>query len=41
MDAACWAGLTALALAVMRLVAGPARGDPLARRPAGTAADKR
>jgi hypothetical protein len=32
-DAACWGGLTALAEAVMRLVAGPARGDRLARRP--------
>jgi hypothetical protein len=32
-DAACWAGLTALAQAVMRLVAGPAHADPLARRP--------
>jgi hypothetical protein len=32
-DAVCWAGLTALAQAVMRLVAGPARGDRLARRP--------
>jgi len=32
-DAACWAGLTAWAQAVMRLVAGPARGDRLARRP--------
>jgi hypothetical protein len=30
-DAACWAGLTALAQAVMRLVDGPARGDRLAR----------
>jgi hypothetical protein len=36
-DAACWAGLTALAYAVMRLVAGPARDDPLARRPWGAA----
>jgi hypothetical protein len=33
-DAACWAGLTELAQAVMRLVAGPARSDPLARQPA-------
>jgi hypothetical protein len=32
-DAACWGGLTALAQAVMRLVAGPARGDRLAHRP--------
>jgi hypothetical protein len=32
-DAACWAGLAALAYAVMRLVAGPVRDDPLARRP--------
>ena len=32
-DAACWAGLTGLAQAVMRWVAGPARSDPLARRP--------
>jgi hypothetical protein len=32
-DAACWGGLTALAQAVMRLVAGPAGGDHLARRP--------
>jgi hypothetical protein len=30
-DAACWAGLVALAQAVMRLVAGTARDDPLAR----------
>ena len=30
-DAACWAGTLALAQAVMRLVAGPARGDSLAR----------
>jgi hypothetical protein len=30
-DAALWAGLTALAQAVMRLVAGPAQRDPLAR----------
>ena len=32
-DAACWAGLAGLAQAVMRLVAGPAGDDPLARRP--------
>ena len=32
-DAACWAGLLALALGVMRLVAGPARSDSLARQP--------
>jgi hypothetical protein len=32
-DAMCWIGLVALAEAVMRLVTGPARGDPLARRP--------
>ena len=32
-DAACWAGTVALAQLVMRLVAGPVRGDPLARRP--------
>jgi hypothetical protein len=32
-DAACWAGLTALAQVVMRLVAGPAAADRLARRP--------
>ena len=32
-DAACWAGLLALAQPVMRLVAGPVRGDPLARQP--------
>jgi hypothetical protein len=32
-DAACWAGLLALALFVMRLVAGPANADPLARQP--------
>ena len=32
-DAACWAGLLAFAQAVMRLVAGPVRGDPLARQP--------
>jgi len=35
-DAACWAGLLALAQAVMRLVAGPVRGDPLARQPQPT-----
>jgi hypothetical protein len=40
-DAACWAGLTALAQAVMRLVAGPARGDRLARQPAGVASGRR
>jgi hypothetical protein len=32
-DAVCWAGLTALAQAVMRLIAGPAAADRLARRP--------
>ena len=32
-DGVCWAGLTALAQGVMRLVAGPAREDRLARRP--------
>jgi hypothetical protein len=32
-DAVCWAGLTALAQAVMRLVAGPAAADRLTRRP--------
>jgi hypothetical protein len=32
LDAALWAGLTALAQCVMRLVAGPAGGDALARR---------
>lgn len=32
-DAACWAGLLALAQTVMSLVAGPVRGDALARRP--------
>jgi hypothetical protein len=32
-DAVCWAGLTALAQGVMRLVAGPAAADRLARRP--------
>ena len=31
-DIVCWAGLTALAQAVMWLVAGPAAADPLARR---------
>ena len=31
--AACWAGMTALAQAVMRVVAGPAAADRLARRP--------
>jgi hypothetical protein len=31
-DATCWAGLTALAQGVMRLVAGPAAADGLARR---------
>jgi hypothetical protein len=31
-DAACWAGTSALALAVMRLIAGPASGDRLAPR---------
>ncbi len=31
-DLACWAGLTALAQGVMRLVAGPAGADPLARQ---------
>ena len=31
-DAACWVGLAALAQAVMRWLAGPARSDPLARR---------
>jgi hypothetical protein len=33
-DAACWAGLTGLAQAVMRCVAGSAGSDPLARSPA-------
>ena len=33
-DMGCWAGLTALAQGVMRLVAGPARADPLARQAA-------
>ena len=32
-DAVCWAGLTALAQGVMRLLAGPAAADRLARRP--------
>jgi hypothetical protein len=32
-DAVCWIGTVALAEAVMRLVAGPARGDSLARQP--------
>jgi hypothetical protein len=32
-DIVCWAGLTALAQGVMRLVAGPAAADRLARRP--------
>ena len=32
-DAACWAALMALAQAVMRLIAGPANADPLARQP--------
>jgi hypothetical protein len=32
-DAVCWAGLTGLAQGVMRLVAGPAAADRLARRP--------
>lgn len=32
-DAACWTGTTALSHAVMRLVAGSARDDRLARRP--------
>ena len=32
-DAACWVGLAALAQPVMRWLAGPARSDPLARRP--------
>ena len=31
-DISCWVGLTALAQAVMRLVAGPAMADPLARQ---------
>jgi len=33
-DAACWIGTTALAQATMRVVAGPAAADGLARRPA-------
>ena len=32
-DAACWAGTTALAQAVMWVIAGPAGADPLVRRP--------
>ena len=32
-DAMCWTGLTALSQGVMRLVAGPAAADPLARWP--------
>ena len=32
-DALLWAGLTALAISVMRAVSGPAREDGLARRP--------
>ena len=36
-DAACWAGTTALAQAVMRVVAGPARDDKLARRSSAAA----
>ena len=32
-DVVCWAGLTALAQGVMRLVAGPAAADRLVRRP--------
>jgi hypothetical protein len=32
-DIVCWAGLTVLAQGVMRLVAGPAAADRLARRP--------
>jgi hypothetical protein len=35
-DATLWAGLLALAQAVMRLVAGPVRGDALARQPRST-----
>jgi hypothetical protein len=31
-DAACWAGLLALTQTVMRFVAGPVQGDPLARQ---------
>ena len=30
-DAACWGGLLAFAQAVMRLVVGPVKSDPLAR----------
>jgi hypothetical protein len=37
-DIVCWAGLTALAQAVMWLVAGPAAADRLARRPRERAA---
>lgn len=32
-DALLWAGLTALAIVVMRAISGPARGDRLARQP--------
>jgi hypothetical protein len=32
-DAFLWAGLTALEIALMRAVSGPAQRDPLARRP--------
>jgi hypothetical protein len=32
-DAGCWAGTTALAQAVMRIVAGPANADRLSRQP--------
>jgi hypothetical protein len=35
-DAAIWLGITALALTVMRLVAGPAAADTLGRRLLGT-----
>ena len=35
-DAACWAGLLAFAQAMMHLVAGPVRGDPLTRQPRPT-----
>jgi hypothetical protein len=38
-DAACWAGLTALAQVVMRLIAGPAQADQLARRPTASHSD--
>jgi len=31
-DGVCWSGLTALAMGVMRLVAGPATSDRLLRR---------